>query len=318
MKLVFVEPIGRNVSRIGFGCASLGSRIGVRKGLETLERAYLAGVTWYDVAPSYGDGMAESIVGEFASTKRDRVYICTKVGMRPPKTPAAMRLLKPLSQLAIATAPGLKRYASGMRRMPFKMTLSGDLIRSSVEESLRRLCTDYVDVLALHRPTVEELVHEDIIRTVECLVQDGKVRAVSVAGDIAAGMAALDESLPYRLVQIANTPHEPNLEKLKERAYAHRTFITHGTFSELERISARINARKEILVALEELGYRGSPTKIAAEFLADYAFATNSAGITLISMFQKEHLDFNLLRLKSHLTPEQLSLIVSALEACAD
>lgn len=313
MKLVFVEAIGSKVSSVGFGCASLGSRIGIRKGLETLERAYEAGITWYDVAPSYGDGMAESIWGEFASRKRDSVCVCTKVGMRPPKTSATMRALKPLSRIAIATVPALKRYASRVRPTPFKVPLSAEFIRSSVEESLRRLRTDYVDVLALHRPTAEELVREDIIRAVERVVQDGKARAISVAGDLEAGMTALDESLPYRFVQIANTPLEPNLGKLKERAHGHRTFVTHGTFSGLDRIVETLNAQKEILAALGDLGYRGSPTDVAVSFLADYAFAANSAGVTLVSMFKKEHLDFNLLRLKNHPTPERLNAIVAAL-----
>lgn len=44
MKLVFVEALDSRVSSIGFGSASLGSRIGVRKGLKTLERAYDAGI----------------------------------------------------------------------------------------------------------------------------------------------------------------------------------------------------------------------------------------------------------------------------------
>jgi len=314
MKRVFVEAIGSNVSSIGFGCASLGSRIGVRKGIETLERAYDAGVTWYDVAPSYGDGMAESIWGEFASGKRDRVCVCTKVGMRPPKTSATMRLMKPLSRIAVAAAPALKRYASKVRPTPFKVPLSAELIRSSVEESLGRLRTDYVDVLALHRPTAEELVREDIIRAVERVVQDGKARAISVAGDLEAGMTAFKESLPYRFVQIANTPLEPNLGKLKARAHRHRTFVTHGTFSALERIVAKFNAQKEILVALGDLGYRGSPREIAVSFLADYAFASNSAGITLVSMFKKEHLDFNLRRLKNDPTAERLNAVIAALD----
>src|ERR1700730_13243040 len=105
MKLVCVEALGRRVSSVGFGCASLGSRIGARKGLKALERAYEAGITWYDVAPSYGDAMAESICGEFASKKRDSVYVCTKAGMRPPETPASMRLLKPVSRIAVGMIP---------------------------------------------------------------------------------------------------------------------------------------------------------------------------------------------------------------------
>jgi aryl-alcohol dehydrogenase-like predicted oxidoreductase len=314
MKQVCVEALGRRVSSVGLGCASLGSRIGVRKGLEALERAYEAGITWYDVAPSYGDAMAESILGEFASRKRDSVYVCTKVGMRPADTPAAMRLLKPMSRIVFATFPALQKQVSRVRPKPFKVPLSAELIRTSVEESLRRLRTDYVDVLALHRPAVEEVVRDDIILALERVVQDGKARAVSVAGDdLEAGMKGLDESLPYRLVQIANNPLEPNLEKLKERARPSRTFVTYGSFSSLDRLVARINAQKEILSALHELGYRGNLNEIAAAFLVDYAFATNSAGVTLFSMLQKEHLDFNLLRLKSHPTLDQLNSIVAAL-----
>ncbi|MBR0692328.1 aldo/keto reductase [Bradyrhizobium lablabi] len=312
MKLVLVEAIGAQVSRIGFGCASLGSRVGTRKGLETLERAYDAGISWYDVSPSYGDGMAESILGEFAARKRNRVYVCTKVGMRPPATPAAMRLLKPLSRVAVAALPALKRYASRVRPAPYKVPLSAELITTSVEESLRRLRTDYVDVLALHRPAVEELVREDVVRALERIVQAGKARAVSIAGDLAAGMKGLDKSLPYRLVQVANTPFEPNLETLRERASPGKSFVTYGTFACLAQLVAQLNERPEIPSALHGLGYRGHITDIAAAFLADYAFASNP-GVTLFSMLHREHLDFNLQRLGNYPTREQLDSVVTAL-----
>jgi hypothetical protein len=52
---------------------------------------------------------------------------------------------------------------------------------------------------------------------------------------------------------------------------------------------------------------------MAIAFLADYAFATNSAGVTLVSMFKKEHLDFNLQRLGSGPAPERLNGLVGAL-----
>src|ERR1700730_8167018 len=315
MKLVCVEALGRRVSSVGFGCASLGGRIGLRKGLEALERAYEAGITWYDVAPSYGDAMAESILGEFASKKRDSIYVCTKVGMRPGDTPAAMRLLTPMLRVVVATFPALQKQVSRVRPKPFKVPLSAELIRTSVEESLRRLRTDYVDVLALHRPAVEEVVREDIILALERVVRDGKARAVSIAGNLEAGMKGLDESLPYRLVQIANNSLEPDLAKLKERARPGRTFVTYGSFSSFDRLVTRINGQKEILSALHELGYRGNLTEIAAAFLVDYAFATNSAGVSLFSMLKKGHLDFNLLRLRSHPTLEQLDPVVAALSS---
>src|SRR5882757_4008823 len=91
--------------------------------------------------------------------------------MRPADTPAAMRLLKPMSRIVFATFPALRGQVSKARPKPFKVPLSAELIRTSVEESLRRLRADYVDVLALHRPAVEEIVREDIILALERVVQ---------------------------------------------------------------------------------------------------------------------------------------------------
>jgi hypothetical protein len=49
---------------------------------------------------------------------------------------------------------------------------------------------------------------------------------------------------------------------------------------------------------LRDEGYVGTPREAAAAFLADYALATNTTGITLFSMLKKEHLDWNLQRLE--------------------
>ena len=317
MKQVFMKSIGETTSRIGFGCASLGSRIGSREGINALERAYTAGVTWYDVAPSYGDGMAESIVGEFGFDKRDRVHICTKVGMAPPRTPAVMRALKPLTRIAIAGVPTLKQYAVKVRPVPYKVSLTAQSIQLSVENSLRRLRTDYIDVLALHRPSLDELIREDIIRAIESLIQNGKARAVSVAGDVEAGLAALCRDLPYKIVQIANTALTPNLTKMKVKADFQKDIITYGTFSCIRPVSAAIESRREIAAALAKLGYSGSPNEVAAAFLADFSFATNLDGVTLVSMFGKEHLKFNLSRLQIHPKPECFHPVLAALGANA-
>lgn len=312
MRTVYVDALGASASIIGFGCASLGGRVGARRGIEALERAYHAGITWYDVAPSYGDGMAESIFGQFASKKRGSIYVCTKVGMLPFDTSAAMRVLKPIARASLALFPGIQPYLSGMRPKPFKVALSAQLIRTSIEDSLRRLRTDYVDVLALHRPTREEAVREDIIRSIERTVQDGKARAISIAGSTDLGIDDLDDSMPYRLMQIANNPLEPNLQRLKGSARS-RTFITYGSFASLDRVVARIGTKKDILNGLYEMGYRGAPIEVAAAFVVDYAVATNSAGVTLFSMLRKDHLAFNMHRLTQRPALDQLNRIAAEL-----
>lgn len=65
------------------------------------------------------------------------------------------------------------------------------------------------------------------------------------------------------------------------------------------------------------MGYRGDLTEIAAAFVVDYALATNSAGVTLFSMFRKEHLAFNLHRLTQLPALHQLNRIAAELERAA-
>src|SRR5262249_28655811 len=48
-------------SALGFGCASLGSRVSASHGLSALARAHEAGINWFDIAPAYGAGEAEAI-----------------------------------------------------------------------------------------------------------------------------------------------------------------------------------------------------------------------------------------------------------------
>src|SRR6516164_2614071 len=69
----------------GIETASLGSRISPKVGLDALARAHEAGVAWYDLAPAYGAGEAESIFSRFLAGRRERLSILTKVGLAPPR-----------------------------------------------------------------------------------------------------------------------------------------------------------------------------------------------------------------------------------------
>jgi aryl-alcohol dehydrogenase-like predicted oxidoreductase len=313
MKLILVEAIGEQVSAVGFGCASLGSRIGPREGLVALERAYDANITWYDVAPSYGDAMAEPILAEFISKKRDSVHICTKVGIRPATTPGLMRKLKPMSRVAVAAFPKLRRIISLARPKAAKVPLSPELIASSLEQSLRRLRTEYVDVLALHGPTGEEIVRDDILLALERVVRDGKARTIAIAGSLEVGLAGVHKSTSYGIVQIYNNPFQPDLAIAQSQVGASTTFVTHSAFSELHRLVAILDRRRDLLKMLFELNYQGSNLDIATAFLADYALASNSNGITLLSMFKREHLSFNLVRAEQRPSINQLNLVLAAL-----
>src|SRR5580704_10332980 len=91
IRRVRLPGTGIEASCLGFGCASLGSRISARAGLEALARAHEAGVTWFDLAPAYGAGEAEGILARFLAGRRERVSILTKVGLAPPRRSALLR-----------------------------------------------------------------------------------------------------------------------------------------------------------------------------------------------------------------------------------
>ena len=83
MRRVTLGTTGIETSCLGFGCASLGSRVGEAPGLRALAAALDAGVTWLDLAPLYGAGRAEEIAGRFLEAPPRRVQLCSKVGPAP-------------------------------------------------------------------------------------------------------------------------------------------------------------------------------------------------------------------------------------------
>ena len=136
-----------HASRLGFGCASLGSRIGAHEGLEALARAFDAGVNWFDLAPAYGDGAAEEIFSRFARSRRSRILICTKYGIAPARVGRFRQALRPLAQCVVGAVPPLRAMVARGRGAPHRVPLTAAALRAGLEQSLKRLATDHVEVL---------------------------------------------------------------------------------------------------------------------------------------------------------------------------
>jgi hypothetical protein len=303
MNRIAIANLEDSAPAIGMGCASLGSRVGRREGLGALDRAFSVGVTWFDVAPSYGDAEAETILGEFARGRRDKLQICTKVGIQPARTPYMMRAAKPILRSAVDAVPVLRKYVARARPVPTKLPITGEMISNSLEVSLRRLGTDHVDVFALHGAEPDEVLRDDILHAVERIVRLGKAKTISIASSLESGLLGIAGSDIYGIIQVANNPFEPSLTLAAERLPAGRrvSFVTHSVYGKcgaLRQLCVLIESDITRLQMLRDEGYIGNIKATAAAFLADYAVATNRAGITLFSMLKKNHLDFNLGRLK--------------------
>lgn len=179
-------------SVLSFGCGSVLGRVGRGASLRAMNAAWDAGITLFDTARSYGYGEAEAVLGEFLRGKRDRAIVATKFGIAPEKPSTLKRIVVPVVRAAMQV-PGvrglLKRGGNGERKFG-EFTAEG--LQTSLEESLRQLRTDYVDVLFLHEATAEAMHRHDLMAALDALVQAGKVRRVGLYGGadvVAEGLA---------------------------------------------------------------------------------------------------------------------------------
>ncbi|WP_375314881.1 aldo/keto reductase [Bradyrhizobium sp. A5] len=159
---------GLDVTAIGLGSAPLGglfTPVSDADAEATIERAWTAGIRFYDTAPLYGFGLAERRLGTFLRQQpRDSYAISTKVG----------RLLRAPDGAAAED----DYYKSGQRERPV-FDFSYDGVMRSVDESLGRLGLDRVDVLLVHDP---DDYYDDAVggafRALQRLRDDGTVKAI--------------------------------------------------------------------------------------------------------------------------------------------
>ena len=295
MRRITLGDTGIEASRVGFGCASLGSRVPREEGLRALAAAFEQGVDWLDLAPAYGRGSAETIAAEFIRGRRDRLRICTKVGLALPRNAGGLKgrimgAAIPLARWAIGAVPALRSLArtSGATSNA-KLPLTPELIRESLERSLARLGTDHVDLYALHNAEAGEIARDDILRALEDVRTSGKARAVAVATDPGVAEAAIRQGAPFGVVQLAlpdpgaRDAVFPAARAAGFGAIGHSVFGVEGTLAHLEARLAGSGSCAEIFAAAGT----EAPRVALARLLLRRAFEINPTGIVLASMFSE-------------------------------
>lgn len=134
-----------SVSIVGLGCNNFGIRLDQAATTRVVDAALEAGINFFDTADVYGGTRSEEFLGRALGTRRASVLVATKFGI-------------PID----AQRPGGARP---------------EYIRRAVEDSLRRLGTDYIDLYQLHRPDPSVPIAETLDALNE-LVKAGKVRAI--------------------------------------------------------------------------------------------------------------------------------------------
>jgi aryl-alcohol dehydrogenase-like predicted oxidoreductase len=132
------------VSAVGLGCNNFGMLIGRKESDAVVGAALNAGITLFDTADMYGGTKSEEYLGQALGARRDEIVLATKFG-----------------------AP-FEGHTGGA---------TSAYVRTSLEESLRRLGTDHVDLYQLHYPDPETPIAETL-GTLGELVAEGKIREI--------------------------------------------------------------------------------------------------------------------------------------------
>ena len=192
-------PRDMQSATLAFGCNSLGTELGWRESVQLVEAALKAGFRHFDTAPPYGAGQSERILGEVLSHCRGEVTLVSKIGIAHPRAGAAVRTLRRLALPVKMALPGLwSRAASQVRASTApRGRFLVDEVQTSLAESLRRLHTDYLDVLLLHEVANSALTPL-LGALLDSFVSEGRVRELGTGTGVAQSMAC-HASWPQRL-----------------------------------------------------------------------------------------------------------------------
>jgi aryl-alcohol dehydrogenase-like predicted oxidoreductase len=144
-------------SEVGFGVWTVGTTMwGIKDeavGIRLVQQALDLGITFYDTADVYGDGLGETILAKAFKGRRDGVVYSTKFGYD------------------FYAHPGVQ---PGQRERP--QDWSPAYVRRACEASLERLDTDHIDLYQLHNPRIDTLRRDDLFAELDRLKTEGKIR----------------------------------------------------------------------------------------------------------------------------------------------
>jgi aryl-alcohol dehydrogenase-like predicted oxidoreductase len=214
MRTVALAGTGLFSSRLGFGLSGLHHLFRSKERQLLLSSAFQNGINYFDTAPYYGHGLAERELGRFAAARRNQILIATKVGILADPW---FKRMPVLMYSRLATNAVLRRIT---RRKSFVVARRYDYgcrsAAASLDQSLRDLRTDHVDILYLHDPTLARLTEPHLLfETLRGLQTAGKVRYFGLAGNGRECTAILDNHPGLRcLLQVDASPGIEELEAL--------------------------------------------------------------------------------------------------------
>ena len=154
------------VSEIGLGTNNFGRKLNYKESEVIIKSSLDHGINLLDTADMYSNGLSEEYIGKATKENRDQYIIASKGGMNPMPSPTDTKV------------------AQRINEGPNKSGLSSVHIKRSVDESLKRLQTDYIDLYQTHifDPYTRQ---EETLKALEDLVTQGKIRYIGCSNYMA-------------------------------------------------------------------------------------------------------------------------------------
>ncbi len=284
---------GLKVSTVGFGLWTVTTTWwGITDdavGIALLRRARELGVNFFDTADTYGNGKGETLLAEALGDKRDEIVIATKGGYDWYNHPDRR----------------------GQQERPHDW--SPKFVRFAVEESLKRLNTDYIDFYQIHNPRMDAVESDELFATLEDLKSEGKIRHYGAAlgpaiGWQAEGLAMIRNRDIAGLQQIYNLLEQEPGRRLTEACEAkgagvvcrvtHSSGLLEGKYTletKFEKTDHRSHRKREWLVEglrkVDQLAFLSEGTgRTIGQAALQWLLASPAIASTLPNIYNEEQL----------------------------
>jgi aryl-alcohol dehydrogenase-like predicted oxidoreductase len=287
------EESWKPVDALGLGCVGLTAIESRNDALRLLDYAYDVGIRHFDTARVYGMGMSEEILGAFLKGRRNSVTVTTKFGITPPsfvkKVPFPNRIKKMLKKIPFADRRIRKAVSSRSSMNNFNPAAA----QRSLEESLKALGTDHVDIWLLHEAGIEETRNAELLEFLESRKAAGQIHQIGI-GSAFSKLGGDCTLIPTQIevVQFENSVVQPNLDSLAN--CTQKSLITHSAIKHAGEIRGLLTRRENHIANFRKtFGFDLAQIEDLSGLLLAWAVQNNTLGRVLFGSTSLEHVRRN-------------------------
>ena len=289
---------GLRVSILSYGASPLGNEFGAadpKEGERAVHYAIERDINYFDVSPYYGRTLAETRLGQALVGYRDRVFLGTKMG----------------------------RYDS------HQFDFSAERVSRSVEESLKRLKTDHIDVFQVHDIEYgrKGQIIDETLPAMFKLKEAGKVRFVGITGypvgilGEVAEVADIDTILSYCRYNLMDTAMDDVLTPVARRkgiGLINASPLHMRVLTEKGAPSWHPAPKRVLEVGQQVAGYCRSQGVDVADLAMQFALQHETVATTLVGMSKVRSVERNLRSVGVAPDPEMLAAVLAMIEPVAN